>query len=74
MTTPLSLLTRTAAEGRHLAIQLARASIHEMQSDAEIKKEIRKSYARSGTDLISAGRTIAIEFQTIAAANDYWRR
>ena len=55
-----TLLTPTPYEGRQLAIALARKSIHEMQSDPEVKKEIRANYSKSGPDLISAAQVIAL--------------
>ncbi len=69
-----SLITATPYEGRQLAIKLARKSIGEMQSDAEIKKKVRAAYAEDGAVLIEAAEVIAIEFSTIAAANNYWRK
>lgn len=69
-----SLMTPTPYDGRQLAIQLARKSIGEMQSNPEVKKKIRAEYAHDGAMLIDAAEVIAIEFQTIAAANNYWRK
>lgn len=69
-----SLITATPYEGRQLAIRLARKSIGEMQSDSAVKKEVRAAYSRDGAILIEAAEVIAIEFATIAAANDYWRK
>ena len=68
-----SLITATPYEGRQLAIKLARKSIGEMQSDSAVKKEVRAVYSRDGAVLIEAAEVIAIEFATIAAANNYWR-
>ena len=68
-----SLITATPYEGRQLAIKLARKSIGEMQSDSAVKKEVRAQYSRDGGMLIDAAEVIAIEFATIAAANNYWR-
>lgn len=68
-----SLITATPYEGRQLAIKLARKSIGEMQSDSAIKKKVRAQYAEDGAVLIEAAEVIAIEFATIAAANNYWR-
>lgn len=69
-----SLITDTPYEGRQLAIKLARKSIGEMQSDPAVKKKVRKQYAQDGAILIEAAEVIAIEFSTIAAANNYWRK
>jgi hypothetical protein len=68
-----SLLTRTAEEGRALALTLARHTIHNLQPDLDVLKAGRKEYAFNAVSLIAAGQVVAIEFQTIAAANNYWR-
>ena len=69
-----SLITDTPYEGRQLAIKLARKSIGEMQSSSEIKKKVREVYSEDGAMLIHAAEVIAIEFSTIAAANNYWKK
>jgi hypothetical protein len=38
-----------------------------------VLKEGRAHYARDADGLIAAGHVIAVEFATIAAANNYWR-
>lgn len=68
-----SLLTDTPQEGRELAITLARKSIGAIQTDPEIRKQLRDAYARDTEQLILSAQVIAIEFQTVAAANNYWR-
>lgn len=69
-----SLITATPQEGRELAIMLARKTIGAIQPDAEVRKKLRPDYANDPDSLTAAGLTVAIEFQTIAAANDYWRK
>lgn len=68
-----SLITATPQEGRDLAIQMARKTIGAIQSDGEIKKRVREQYADDAEFLIMAGHVVAVEFQTVAAANNYWR-
>jgi hypothetical protein len=68
-----SLLTATAEEGRALALSIARHTIHNIQPDVDVLKAGRPQYAASAEGLIAAGQVVAIEFQTIAAANNYWR-
>jgi hypothetical protein len=68
-----SLLTATAEEGRALALRIARHTIHNIQPDLDVLKAGRSQYATSPDSLIAAGQVVAIEFQTIAAANNYWR-
>ncbi len=68
-----SLITETAFEGRQLAIKLARKSIGEIQRDPELRKNLRNDYAIDSAQLIASAHVIAVEFQTIAMANDYWK-
>lgn len=68
-----TLITATPQEGRELAIMLARKTIAAMQTDAEVRKELRPSYAMNADSLTAAGHVVAIEFATVAAANNYWR-
>jgi hypothetical protein len=68
-----SLITGTPEEGRALAIMLARNSIHAMQGELETLKAGRAQYAHDPEGLIAASQVIAVEFATVAAANNYWR-
>ena len=68
-----TLITATAEEGRALAITMARHSIHNIQPDLDALKAGRPIYAPNPDSLIAASQVIAIEFATIAAANNYWR-
>jgi hypothetical protein len=68
-----TLITSTAEEGRALAITMARHSIHNIQPDLEVLKAGRPIYASNPDSLIAVSQVIAIEFQTVAAANNYWR-
>ncbi len=68
-----SLITATPQEGRELAILMARKTIGAIQSDAEVKKRLRGEYAENAELLILSAEVVAIEFQTVAAANNYWR-
>ena len=69
-----TLIARTPEEGRALAITLARHSIHAMQKETEVLKRVRAQYADDPSALIAASHVVAVEFATIAAANNYWRR
>ena len=68
-----SLITNTPEEGRALAIKMARLSIKITQPDASVRDKLRPVYVEDAGKLISIGQTIAMEFATIAKANDYWR-
>lgn len=69
-----SLITETPQEGRELAITMARKTIGAIQSDPEVKKALREEYARDSAQLIASAEVVALEFQTVAAANNYWRK
>ncbi|MGI9568293.1 MAG: hexameric tyrosine-coordinated heme protein [Desulfobulbia bacterium] len=68
-----TLITKTPAEGRELAILIARKTIAAIQPDAEVRQKLRPDYAEDSAKLMQAGHAVAVEFQTIAAANNYWR-
>jgi len=69
----LDLITETPDAGFALAIQLARRAVTTIQPDKEVLKEGRKEYAQDPDSLIAASHVVAIHFQTISAANNYWR-
>lgn len=68
-----SLITATPEEGRALAFTLARHSIHNLQPDLDVLTAGRGVYSADPDSLIAASQVVAIEFQTIAVANNYWR-
>lgn len=68
-----TLIVSTPQEGRELAIKMARKSIAAIQTDAETRKKLRPTYANDTAQLIASAQVIAMEFQTIAAANNYWK-
>lgn len=68
-----SLLTNTPEEGRQLAVKMARLIIKITQPDPAMREKLRPVYAEDAAMLIAIGQTVATEFATIAAANNYWR-
>ncbi len=68
-----TLITKTPEEGRHLAVKMARLIIKLTQPDENKRKEMRNDYADSPLMLVQIGQTVAMEFATIAAANNYWK-
>ena len=68
-----TLITATPDEGRALAFMMARHSIHNMQPDLDVLKGGRPNYSTNPDSLIAASHVVAVEFATIAAANNYWR-
>ncbi|MDZ7789134.1 MAG: hexameric tyrosine-coordinated heme protein [Xanthomonadales bacterium] len=69
----LSLITATPAEGFDLAVNLARRAVVATQPDKEVLFDQRPEYSEDAEDLIAASHVVAVHFQTIARANDYWR-
>jgi len=68
-----TLITDTPEQGRELAIAMSRKTIGAIQTDPDVRRELRPGYATNADSLTMAAHVVAIEFATIAAANDYWR-
>lgn len=68
-----SLITATPEEGRYLAVKMARLIIKLTQPDEAKRIEQRETYANDPMMLIQIGHTVAVEFATIAKANNYWK-
>ena len=68
-----SLITETPQEGFELAITLSRRGVKYTQPDAAVLKDLRPEYANSADGLTAASHVVAVNFQTVAAANGYWR-
>lgn len=68
-----SLVTATPQDGFELAIVLSRRGVKYTQPDGDVLKKLRPDYANSADALMQASQVVAINFQTIAAANNYWR-
>lgn len=69
----LSLITANAEDGFALAVKLSQKGVASVQKDADVRKKLRPDYANDADDLIAVSQVIAINFQTVAAANNYWR-
>lgn len=68
-----SLQTETPQEGFELAIKLSRMGVKSTQPNKEVLFREREDYAQKGGALIHASEVIAVNFQTVAAANNYWK-
>jgi hypothetical protein len=68
-----TLITATPQEGFELAIALSRRGVKYTQPDVETLHKLRPEYANSADALTAASHVIAVNFQTVAAANNYWR-
>ena len=69
-----TLLTDTPQQGFELAITLSRRGVKYTQPDAEVLHKLRPVYANDADALTAASQVIATHFQTVAAANNYWRK
>ncbi len=69
-----TLITATPQEGYELAITLSRRGVKYTQPDAEVLQKLRPQYANDANALTAASQVIAINFQTVAAANNYWKK
>lgn len=69
-----TLITETPETGFALAIKLSQKGVATTQTDPAIRKALRPSYAHDANSLIAVSHVVATHFQTIAAANDYWRK
>jgi hexameric tyrosine-coordinated heme protein (HTHP) len=70
-----TLNTRTPQEGFELAVKLSRLAMMVSRCSDEDEGQLRRPIQRDDApQLIQAAHLIALNFQTIAAANDWWRR
>jgi hypothetical protein len=71
--TELSLIADTPEEGFQIAVQLARKGVTTTQPDKDVLFMLRDVYSKDPDALIASSQVIAIHYQTVAAANNYWR-
>ena len=67
-----TLKTDTPEEGYQLAIKLSRMAVKMTQPDDEVRGRLRGDYANNADSLTMASHVVAVNFQTVAAANGYW--
>lgn len=68
-----TLKTDTPEEGYELAIKLSRMAVKKTQPDDAARTEMRADYANDADSLTAVSHVVAVNFQTVAAANDYWK-
>ncbi|MEW7009725.1 MULTISPECIES: hexameric tyrosine-coordinated heme protein [unclassified Lentilitoribacter] len=68
-----TLMTTTPEEGYELAIKLSRVAIKKTQPNNDVREKLRPVYENDSDALISVSHVVAVNFQTISAANNYWR-
>jgi len=69
-----SMVTDNAQEGFDLAVKMARMGVKYTQPSDEIRGQLRPVYGTDANALIASSHVIAVNFQTVAAANNYWRK
>ncbi len=68
-----TLQTDTPQEGFELAITLSRKGVGYTQASPGAREALRGAYSHDADALTAASHVIAVNFQTVAAANNYWR-
>ena len=67
-----SLKTDTPQAGFELAVKLSRIAVKITQPSDDVRSSLRTAYEHDSAQLIAASHVVAVHFQTIAAANNWW--
>ncbi len=67
------LITETPEEGFQLAIKLSRMAVKLTQPDDAVRSRLREDYENSADSLTMVSQVVATNFQTVSAANNYWK-
>lgn len=67
-----SLKTDTPQAGWDLAVKLSRMGVKVTQPSDDVRKALRSAYDHDAAQLIASSHVVAINCQTVAAANNYW--
>ncbi len=68
-----SLIADTPEQGYEIAIKLSRMAVKKTQPDDAAREKMRPIYASDSDALINVSQVVATNFQTVAAANNYWK-
>lgn len=68
-----SLKTDTPQAGFELAVKLSRMGVKLTQPSDQVRSHLRAAYEQDSAQLMAASHIIAVHFQTVAAANNWWR-
>ncbi|KLU80615.1 hexameric tyrosine-coordinated heme protein [Aliivibrio fischeri] len=68
-----TLITNTPSDGFDLAIKLSRMGVKKTQPDKDVLYNLRLEYSKNAALLIESSKIIAINFQTISQANNFWK-
>lgn len=69
-----SLETETAKQGLDLAARISWEIVKIAQPSQEIRDRLLAIYEDDAESILTACQIIAVNFQTIAAANGYWKQ
>jgi hypothetical protein len=69
-----SLKTDTPQAGFDLAVKLSRVGVKMTQPSDQVRSHLRAAYEQDSAQLIAASHVIAIHFQTVTAANNWWKQ
>jgi len=67
-----TLVTKNPEDGYELAIKLSRMAVKKTQPDEAARQKLRAQYEHDAQALIAISQTVAVNFATIAAANNFW--
>ena len=67
-----TLMTSDPEAGFELAIKLGRMGVKAAQPFDSVRQALRSNYEQDSEQLIAVSHVVAVHFQTIAAANNYW--
>ena len=68
-----TLITETPEQGFEIALKLSRIAVKKTQPDDAIRSRLRTDYENNADSLTMASQVVATNFQTVAAANNYWK-
>lgn len=68
-----SLITQTPEDGFNVAMKMSRMAVKMTQPDDAVRAKLRAVYENDATALTRVSHVVATNFQTVAAANNYWR-
>ncbi|WP_406644417.1 hexameric tyrosine-coordinated heme protein [Aliisedimentitalea scapharcae] len=69
-----TLITDTPEQGYEIAIKMSRMAVKMTQPDDAARSKMRQDYSNNAESLIMSSHVVATNFQTVAQANDFWRR
>lgn len=68
-----SLKTDTPQAGFELAVKFSRMGVKATPPSDQVRSHLRAAYEQDSAQLIASSHVIAAHFQTVAAANNYFR-